>query len=239
MSQVAISPSTRATSNACRSSRCPGRRDHTHALVSASSVKRCDLRPTHLLQGIGRQVSEVASREPYPPCTCDDIAKRLMDRVRRATGAQLMRRLLDEVQIEIDIGALDHGDSIHPTWSYRYTSGIRRPAQADTRAPSSSPPHALRLLRLWPRLLDDFARFWEIEDTPASARSCSPSSSNRIWQAGGVIVAVKPARRSRATSRRRMRRGATSGSDGGQTQFGTTSRFADERRRGSQQGLCS
>lgn len=81
--------------------------------------------PAHLLQGIRRQISEVASREPYPPCAGDDIAKRLMDSVRRAAGAQLMRRLLDKAQIEIDVGALDHEDSIHPTWSYRYTSAIR------------------------------------------------------------------------------------------------------------------
>lgn len=77
-----------------------------------SSAATC--RPTHLLQGIGRQVSEVAAGEPHPPCTGDDIAKRLMDRVRRAAGAQLMRRLLDQVQIEIDVRALDHGKSIHP-----------------------------------------------------------------------------------------------------------------------------
>lgn len=88
-----------------------------------SSAATC--RPAHLLQGIGRQVSEVASRESYPPCPGDNIAKRLMDSVRGAAGAELMRRLLDKVQIEIDVGALDHGDSIHPTWSYRYTSVIR------------------------------------------------------------------------------------------------------------------
>lgn len=82
-------------------------------------------RPAHLLQGIGRQVSEVASCEPYPPCTGHDVAKRLMDRVRRAVGTQLMSRLLDEVQIEIDVGALDHGNSIHPTWSHWYTFATR------------------------------------------------------------------------------------------------------------------
>jgi len=96
-----------------------------------SSAATC--RPAHLLQGIGRQVSEVAPREAYPPCTGDDISKRLMDSVRRATGAELMRRLLDQVQIEIDVRALDHGDSIHPTWSYRYTCTVRHPRPVGTR----------------------------------------------------------------------------------------------------------
>ena len=84
-----------------------------YVMVLASII--IGLAITHLLQGIGRQVSEVTASEPHPPCTGDDIAKRLMDRVRRAAGAQLMRRLLDHVQIEIDVGALDHGNSIHLT----------------------------------------------------------------------------------------------------------------------------
>jgi hypothetical protein len=37
-----------------------------------------------------------------------------------------MRRLLDEIQIEIDVRALDHGNSIHLTQSHRYTSEICR-----------------------------------------------------------------------------------------------------------------
>ena len=41
-------------------------------------------------------------------------------------------------------------------------------------------------------LLDDFARFWEIEDAPAERRKLLAQLFERIWQDGGTIVAVKP-----------------------------------------------
>jgi DNA invertase Pin-like site-specific DNA recombinase len=66
-------------------------------------------------------------------------------------------------------------------------------------------------------LLDDFARFWQIEDNPVSASSCSPNSSTASGKTAAQSSPSSPARRSRATSRQRTRRGATSGSDGTRT----------------------
>jgi hypothetical protein len=41
-------------------------------------------------------------------------------------------------------------------------------------------------------LLEDFARFWEIEHDPAERRRLLGRLFDRIWQDGGTIVAVKP-----------------------------------------------
>jgi hypothetical protein len=41
-------------------------------------------------------------------------------------------------------------------------------------------------------LLDDFTRFWEIEDAPAERHKLLAQLFERIWQDGGTIVAVKP-----------------------------------------------
>jgi hypothetical protein len=41
-------------------------------------------------------------------------------------------------------------------------------------------------------LLDDFARFWEIEEKPAERRKLLGQLFDRIWQDGGQIVAVTP-----------------------------------------------
>ena len=41
-------------------------------------------------------------------------------------------------------------------------------------------------------LLDDFARFWEIENEPGERQKLLAQLFDRIWQDGGVIVAVKP-----------------------------------------------
>jgi hypothetical protein len=41
-------------------------------------------------------------------------------------------------------------------------------------------------------LLDDFARFWEIEDSPAERQRLLAQLLDRVWQDGGTIVAVKP-----------------------------------------------
>jgi site-specific DNA recombinase len=41
-------------------------------------------------------------------------------------------------------------------------------------------------------LLDDFARFWEIEDNPGERHKLLAQLFDRIWQDGGTIVAVKP-----------------------------------------------
>jgi hypothetical protein len=66
-------------------------------------------------------------------------------------------------------------------------------------------------------LLDDFARFWEIEHNPAERQKLLTRLFDRVWQDGGAIVDAKPRARSHATSRQRTRRGATSGSDGTRT----------------------
>jgi site-specific DNA recombinase len=42
------------------------------------------------------------------------------------------------------------------------------------------------------QLLDDFARFWQIEDNPGERRKLLAQLFERIWQDGGTIVAVKP-----------------------------------------------
>ena len=42
------------------------------------------------------------------------------------------------------------------------------------------------------QLLDDFVRFWEIEDAPAERRKLLTQLFERIWQDDGAIVAVKP-----------------------------------------------
>jgi len=42
------------------------------------------------------------------------------------------------------------------------------------------------------QLLDDFARFWEIEDAAGERRKLLAQLFERIWQDGGTIVAVKP-----------------------------------------------
>ncbi len=42
------------------------------------------------------------------------------------------------------------------------------------------------------QLLDDFARFWEIEDAPAERRKLLAQLFERIWQNDGTIIAVKP-----------------------------------------------
>ena len=41
-------------------------------------------------------------------------------------------------------------------------------------------------------LLDDFARFWEIEDDPGERQKLLAQRFDRVWQDGGVIVAVQP-----------------------------------------------
>ncbi len=41
-------------------------------------------------------------------------------------------------------------------------------------------------------LLDDFARFWEIENNPGERQKLLAQLFDRVWQDGGVIVAVKP-----------------------------------------------
>jgi site-specific DNA recombinase len=41
-------------------------------------------------------------------------------------------------------------------------------------------------------LLDDFARFWDIEDQPAERQKLLAQLFDRVWQDGGTIVAVKP-----------------------------------------------
>jgi hypothetical protein len=41
-------------------------------------------------------------------------------------------------------------------------------------------------------LLDDFARYWEIEDAPAERHKLLGQLFDRIWQDAGRIVAVKP-----------------------------------------------
>jgi hypothetical protein len=41
-------------------------------------------------------------------------------------------------------------------------------------------------------LLDDFARFWEIEEKPAERHKLLGQLFDRIWQHGGQIVAVTP-----------------------------------------------
>jgi hypothetical protein len=40
--------------------------------------------------------------------------------------------------------------------------------------------------------LEDFGRFWEGEPDPAERRRLLATLFDRIWQEGGVIVAVKP-----------------------------------------------
>ena len=127
-----------------------------------------------------------------------------MDRVRRAAGAQLMRRLLDEVQIEIDVGALDHDNNIHLTRSYRYTSAIRggTAVAVKPRAPggvvgrvsaasaacqrSGSPrPHGVQLVVLDAHrlLLERYATGQESDRTTAewlNAKGATPARGRRF-----------------------------------------------------------
>lgn len=53
------------------------------------------------------------------------------------------------------------------------------------------PPADLDLSRA-EAILRDFARFWEVEPSPAERRRLIASLFDRVWQDGGVIVAVKP-----------------------------------------------
>ena len=74
-------------------------------------------------------------------------------------------------------------------------------------------------------LLADFARFWEIEPSPAERRKLIAQLFERIWEHDGAIVAVKPNKAfaqyfeeaDRLTRHRTERCGAESGSDGTRT----------------------
>lgn len=74
-------------------------------------------------------------------------------------------------------------------------------------------------------LLADFARFWEIEPSPAERRKLIAQLFERIWEHEGAIVAVRPRagftpyfEAAQKQQRHRTERcGAEGGSDGGQT----------------------
>ena len=73
-------------------------------------------------------------------------------------------------------------------------------------------------------LLADFARFWEIEPSPAERRKLIASLFERIWELGGAIVAVKPHsafapyfEAAQKQQRHRNKCGAEGGSDGTRT----------------------
>jgi hypothetical protein len=55
--------------------------------------------------------------------------------------------------------------------------------------PASPPNYGPRLSV---RLLSDFGRFWEIEDSPAERHRLLTTLFEQIWQDAGVIVAVTP-----------------------------------------------
>ena len=147
MSQVASSPSMSAWSNAPRSAGYARRRDHDHALVSASSVKSCG-RPAAASprrhpasdprSRAGRAARDVNGRSPraVPHGRC-----------RSSAGAELVRCLLDEIHVEVDVRAPDHTQTIHPATGARYTSlpaftrgaRIRCADQRDRCLPGDSP----------------------------------------------------------------------------------------------------
>lgn len=55
----------------------------------------------------------------------------------------------------------------------------------------TSPPLDPRLEQA-ETLLSDFGRFWETEPSSAERRKLLATLFDRIWQDGGLIVAVKP-----------------------------------------------
>jgi len=71
-------------------------------------------------------------------------------------------------------------------------------------------------------LLSDFGRFWETEPSSAERRKLLATLFDRIWQDGGLIVAVKPRppfvryfkTAERLNGQHRNRRGVVSGIDG-------------------------
>ena len=115
MSQVATRPSMTASSNASRTA-VGARRDQIHADVSAST------RSAQLGQSLRRQLVEVAFGKCPPPRACHDIAHRRMHGVGVAARAQLLRRSSDQLDVEVDVRALDHTTSIHLIDESRYTS---------------------------------------------------------------------------------------------------------------------
>jgi hypothetical protein len=86
-------------------------------------------------------------------------------------------------------------------------------------------------------LLSDFARFWQTEPSPAERRKLLASLFDKVWQDGGLIVAVKPRppfvryfkTAERLNRDRKQKRGDKGGSDGGRslTLHTRKSRFDD------------
>jgi hypothetical protein len=70
-------------------------------------------------------------------------------------------------------------------------------------------------------MLSNFGRFWDAEPSPTERRKLLASLFERIWQDGGVIVAVKPREPFTpyflAAERQAAKRGDNSGSDGTRT----------------------
>ena len=108
-------PSTTASSNASRTA-AGARRDQIHADVSAST------RRSQLGEGLWLQIGEIALGKCAPPRASHDIAHRRMHRVGIAARAKLLRRSRDELDIEVDVRALDHTNSVHLLDRSRYTS---------------------------------------------------------------------------------------------------------------------
>ena len=88
----------------------------------------------------------------------------------------------------------------------------------------TSPPLDPRLEQA-ETLLSDFGRFWETEPSSAERRKLLATLFDRIWQDGGLSVAVKPRppfvryfkTAERLNRQRTNRRGVNSGSDGTRT----------------------
>jgi len=105
------------------------------------------------------------------------------------------------------------------------TSPARRGSAADTIYCRGSPVLHHPTPAVNGRRLSDFAHVWQLEDDPAERRRLLGILFNRVWQDGGMIVAVKPREAflryfqtaDELARRREKKRGVKSGSDGTRT----------------------